>query len=61
MGVWDVLPDSERERWTVEPFVNAGPLRFGMSPGEASAALRDIAPKPRWHDSHFDTTAGGRR
>lgn len=39
MSLWDVLPDSERQQWTLNPFVNVGPLQFGMSADEASAAL----------------------
>src|SRR5262245_29963250 len=39
MASWDVVPDDERGQWTLEPRVGVGPLRFGMSPDEASAAL----------------------
>jgi hypothetical protein len=39
MALWDVVPDDEREQWMLEPRVGVGPLRFGMSPDEASAAL----------------------
>ncbi|MFK0013262.1 hypothetical protein [Streptomyces sp. NPDC091027] len=39
MSMWDVLPDSERQRWVLDPFVAVGPLRFGMSADETSSAL----------------------
>lgn len=55
MGLWYVVPDSERKQWTLEPFASVGPLRFGMSPGEASAALGGVKPALHWHDPHFDT------
>jgi hypothetical protein len=58
MGLWDVLPDGERKQWTLDPFVTVGPLRFGMSPGEASAALGGIRANPRWHDSYSGTVGG---
>ncbi|MGE7434191.1 hypothetical protein [Kitasatospora sp. NPDC001175] len=53
MSLWDVLLDSDRQQWTLDPFVSVGPLRFGMSPGEASAALGGVRagmrqPHPRW-------------
>jgi hypothetical protein len=57
MALWDVLPDSEREQWTLEPFAGVGPLRFGMSPDETSAALGGIKPRMRWHNSFFSTSA----
>lgn len=41
-GWWHVLPDSERQQWTLEPFTSVGPLAFGMSPGEVSEALRGV-------------------
>jgi hypothetical protein len=44
MGLWDVLSDSDREHWTLEPFARVGPLRFGMSPDHASAALGGLKP-----------------
>jgi hypothetical protein len=47
-ALWDILPDSEREQWTLEPFARVGPLRFGMSPDEASAALGGIKPGVQW-------------
>lgn len=55
MGLWYVVPDSERKQWTLEPFASVGPLRFGMSPDEASAALGGIKPALHRHDPHFDT------
>ncbi|MGQ4475846.1 hypothetical protein [Streptomyces sp. SAS_276] len=39
---WDVLPEDERQQWTLDPFVGVGPLRFGMSPGELSGALSGV-------------------
>jgi hypothetical protein len=42
MTVWGVLADADRERWTYVPSVSVGPLRFGMSPAEAAAAVENI-------------------
>jgi hypothetical protein len=42
MGLWDVLPDGERLQWTLDPFVSVGPLRFGMTSSEVSAALEGL-------------------
>lgn len=53
MSLWDVLPDSERQQWTFEPFVSVGPLRFGMSSGETSAALGGVRAGVRQHDAHW--------
>ncbi|MFF3759135.1 hypothetical protein [Streptomyces sp. NPDC002185] len=39
---WKVVPDDERQQWTLDPFVSVGPLRFGMSPDEVSAALSEV-------------------
>ncbi|MFD7099356.1 hypothetical protein [Streptomyces xanthophaeus] len=36
---WEVRPESERPRWTVDPWVGVGPLRFGMTPDEVADAL----------------------
>jgi hypothetical protein len=58
VGLWDVVPDSQRKQWMLEPFASVGPLRFGMNPDEASATLGGIRPNPRWHDSHFNTMGG---
>jgi hypothetical protein len=46
---WDVLPDNERQRWTLDPFVSVGPLSFGMSPDEVSQALSDVTAEPQRH------------
>ncbi|UXX96431.1 hypothetical protein N7U49_40245 [Streptomyces sp. AD2-2] len=46
---WDVLPEDERQQWTLDPFVGVGPLRFGMSPGELSEALSGIATEAQRH------------
>lgn len=46
---WDVLPDNERQRWTLDPFVSVGPLSFGMSPDDVSQALSDVTPEPQRH------------
>lgn len=48
-GVWDVLPDSGRRRWLLEPFEGVGPLRFGMRPEEVTAALGGIVRNPQRH------------
>ncbi|MFC7273099.1 hypothetical protein ACFQS1_03805 [Paractinoplanes rhizophilus] len=39
MTIWEVMADADRERWTYVPSVSVGPLRFGMSPAEAAAAM----------------------
>ncbi|WP_420718709.1 DUF7221 family queuine tRNA-ribosyltransferase-like protein, partial [Streptomyces sp. NRRL S-813] len=52
MSLWDVLPDSERQQWTFDPFVSVGPLRFGMGSGETSAVLGGIRATVRHHDPH---------
>jgi hypothetical protein len=54
MSVWDVLPDIERQQWTFDPFVSVGPLRFGMTSDEASAALGGVRAGMTQHDSHWD-------
>ena len=43
MTTWEVMADADRERWTYVPSVGVGPLRFGMSPDEAAAALEGFA------------------
>ncbi|MEU7584606.1 hypothetical protein AB0B50_44340 [Streptomyces sp. NPDC041068] len=48
-GVWDVLPDSGRRRWSLEPFEGVGPLRFGMRPEEVTAELEGIVRNPQRH------------
>jgi hypothetical protein len=42
MTIWEVMADADRERWTYVPSVDVGPLRFGMSPAEATAAAEDF-------------------
>lgn len=49
-GWWTVLPESERQQWTLAPFVSVGPLHFGMSPGEVTAALGGITTRPQYRD-----------
>ncbi|GGS10066.1 hypothetical protein GCM10010252_56480 [Streptomyces aureoverticillatus] len=48
-GVWDVLPDSRRRSWLLEPFEGVGPLRFGMRPERVTTALGGIARNPQRH------------
>jgi hypothetical protein len=45
---WDVVPDNERQQWTLEPFTRVGPLAFGMSPGEVSEALSGVTEEAQW-------------
>ncbi|MFK0108662.1 hypothetical protein [Streptomyces sp. NPDC091217] len=54
MGLWDVLPDSERQQWTLDPFVSVGPLRFGITSDEASAALGGVPATERERDTRWD-------
>ncbi|NUU23836.1 MAG: hypothetical protein HOV68_20390 [Streptomycetaceae bacterium] len=59
---WEVLPDSERRQWALDPFVSVGPLRFGMSPDDVSKSLNGFTPVPqkftvqdrdcRWRGEH---------
>jgi hypothetical protein len=42
MMIGEVMAAAERERWTYVPSISVGPLRFGMSPAEAAAALGDL-------------------
>ncbi|MGW3983522.1 hypothetical protein FNV62_01000 [Streptomyces sp. RLB3-17] len=49
---WDVLPDSERQQWSLDPFVAVGPLRFGVSPDEVSMALSSITTESQRHTLH---------
>lgn len=44
---WDVLPDSERRHWTLTPFASVGPIGFGMTCDEVSAALGAVAADSR--------------
>jgi hypothetical protein len=46
---WNVVPDNERQQWTLEPFTSVGPLAFGMSPGEVSEALSDVTEDTQRH------------
>jgi hypothetical protein len=55
MDMWDVLPDTERKQWTLDPFKTVGPLAFGMTPDEATSALGGIPWSMRSHDPHFRT------
>ena len=43
MDTWRVFPDSERPHWALDPFRSVGPLRFGMTPDEASSVLNETA------------------
>ena len=44
-----MVPDSERQQWTLEPFTSVGPLAFGMSPGEVSRALSGATEETQHH------------
>ncbi|MFI5985531.1 hypothetical protein ACIBEA_32320 [Streptomyces sp. NPDC051555] len=55
---WDVVPDEQRQRWTSDPFVRVGPLRFGMRPDEVSAALSDVTAESQRY-VHRHPAAGG--
>lgn len=48
-GWWHVLPNDERQQWTLEPFVSVGPLRFGMSPAEVSDAMGGVTAEVEHH------------
>lgn len=54
MGLWNVLSESERQQWTFDPFVSVGPLRFGMTSDEASAALGGVPAAARQHYPRWD-------
>jgi hypothetical protein len=41
MALWEVKADAQRDHWDFVPFVSVGPLRFGMSCGEALAVLAE--------------------
>jgi hypothetical protein len=56
MVLWEVLADSAREHWALDPFTAVGPLRFGMSPDEASAALGGTRWSVSRADPYFKTT-----
>jgi hypothetical protein len=38
-GMWSVVNEDDRERWSYHPFEMVGPLRFGMSHEESTATL----------------------
>ncbi|WP_436531466.1 hypothetical protein [Actinoplanes sp. HUAS TT8] len=46
-GAWPVTPDADRPRWDWEPLKRVGPLHFGMSPVQVSAALDGESPAGR--------------
>jgi hypothetical protein len=48
-GWWHVLPDEERQQWALQPFVAVGPLRFGMSPEQVTAAMDAITSEVERH------------
>jgi hypothetical protein len=50
---WDVVPDNERQQWTLEPFISVGPLAFGMSPGEVSEALNGATGETQRHKHYL--------
>ncbi|MFE7800375.1 hypothetical protein [Nocardia sp. NPDC057440] len=41
-GVWDILDEAQRPQWTFTPFVNVGPLQFGMTPPQIRDAVDGI-------------------
>ena len=49
---WNVVPDNERQQWTLEPFTSVGPLAFGMSPGEVSKELSGATEETQ-HYKHY--------
>ncbi|MFD3781186.1 hypothetical protein [Streptomyces sp. NPDC058612] len=49
-GAWPVTPDHDRPRWEWVPLERVGPLRFGMSPPQVSAALGGEKPAGRIGD-----------
>ncbi|MEV7730204.1 hypothetical protein AB0P15_36650 [Streptomyces sp. NPDC087917] len=46
-GAWPVKPDQDRPRWEWAALERVGPLRFGMTPPQVSAALDDEIPAGR--------------
>jgi hypothetical protein len=55
----DVVPDDERRQWALDPFASVGPLGFGMSPDEVSAALSGVTEESqshRFHVARLETT-----
>ncbi|MGC5531239.1 hypothetical protein [Streptomyces sp. SR-10] len=49
---WDVVPDHERQQWSMDPFVAVGPLCFGMTPDEVSMALSGTSMERQQHTLH---------
>ncbi|MBA2807756.1 hypothetical protein E0500_010110 [Streptomyces sp. KM273126] len=49
---WDVLPDNERQQWSLDPFMAVGPLHFGAGPDEVSIALSGITTESQQHTRH---------
>ncbi|MFD7985227.1 hypothetical protein ACFV4M_17910 [Kitasatospora indigofera] len=52
-GPWPVTPDKDRPRWQCTPLEGVGPLRFGMSPQQVSAALDGEVPTESWGHHPF--------
>ncbi len=52
---WDVVPDDERQQWTLDPFASVGPLSFGMSPSEVSEGLSGVTGEAQRHTLHRRT------
>lgn len=46
-GPWTLVAESDRPRWECVPLERAGPLRFGMTPEQVSAALGGEEPASR--------------
>ncbi|MFE3112286.1 hypothetical protein ACFXKJ_29560 [Kitasatospora indigofera] len=46
-GPWTVRPERDRPRWECVPLEGVGPLRFGMTPEQVSAALGGEEPASR--------------
>ncbi|MEU7044233.1 hypothetical protein AB0A77_24690 [Streptomyces varsoviensis] len=40
-GLWDIVDDADRGQWAYVPMESVGPLRFGMSVGEAAARMAE--------------------
>ncbi|MFD7731066.1 hypothetical protein ACFV6F_11870 [Kitasatospora phosalacinea] len=55
-GPWPVTPDKDRPRWHCTPTEGIGPLHFGMSPQQVSAALDGEAPTESW--GHYSFPVG---
>ncbi|QKW18449.1 hypothetical protein HUT16_04650 [Kitasatospora sp. NA04385] len=58
-GPWTVRPERERPRWECVPLERVGPLRFGMTPEQVSAALGGEAASSR--RTYHPYPAGSRR